>query len=260
METTTSTKPYYLLVIVLAFCGTGYAQGYEANPCKGAAPGLKVLLKGEFLQWTFVDHNCGSGGWLSALCTSMLSPDGIAPKKPDYSKLTYDEKADASQAYDLQNDSWTCMYASSNLTDRNTTTAWVEGVAGPGIGEFAIVPGVDVSQKVKIWNGLGKSDALYHQNNRLKKINVHIFRTAQIDAAQCGNIYKGLSKVATRRIELKDFNGYQDLPLPTFKIEKFKSERFGGQEVEYQYMVGVEIVEVYAGTKYQDTCISEISN
>ena len=62
-----------------------------------------------------------------------------------------------------------------------------------------------------------------------------------------------------KSITLKDLNNYQKIELPMYNVEKYFNKLMG-KEKEYKYFLGIEILSVYKGTKWDDTCISEIRN
>ena len=178
----------------------------------------------------------------------------------------------------------TCVYAPKNTVDGDPKTAWVEGVKGIGIGAEIIIPKpFNPNNPVKIWAGYGKSNNLFYANNRPKKIKVSVLKAREAgdwvdphDATGCSQLsFGGFKTVAFHTIDLQDVNGFQDLSLPSFRQEKYKdfppkyysmdwAERENHQEVEilwdYSYFLKLEILEVYKGNKYDDTCISEIAN
>jgi hypothetical protein len=118
-------------------------------------------------------------------------------------------------------------YKAENLIDGNNATAWAEGADGAGIGEW-IKFGFDTPRKVKaikILAGYAKTEAVYLNNNRVKKLKV-IFSDGEPQIA-----------------ELKDVNDFQRLLIDRDRPTKF---------------VKLEIMEVYKGRKFDDTCLSEI--
>ena len=192
----------------------------------------------------------------------------------------------------LKSSDQVCRYAPINTTDGDPRTAWAEGVKGSGIGAEIIIPKVlDVNKPVEIWAGYGKSEALFYANNRPKKVLVSILKARPwgdwIDAhdmSGCSWGYGDFQTVASSTIHLKDINGYQELRLPNFIVERYKdlpesyysmdgTDRYyyeesikgGGKPMEetfwdHAYFLKLEILEVYEGDKYNDTCISEIRN
>ena len=119
-------------------------------------------------------------------------------------------------------------YWPGNVIDNNPATAWVEGEKGNGIGEwidFAFFNPINLNT-IRIINGYAKSDALYAANNRVKKLKI--------------DFDDGTLLVA----ELKD--GTMEPQLIQISNQKVVER------------VRLTILEVYPGSQYHDTCISEI--
>lgn len=218
----------------------------ESFPCKEANPKLKNLFNGETLEILYV-HNCYGAG-LQAMSSSYLKAGGIAPKIIEYE----DEIPD-----DEEYVAWTCKYSMGNIGDDNPATTWVEGVEGYGIGEVLIVPCLDLNKPVKIWAGYGKSSNSFTTNSRPSVVRLIIIQAEVEGATQYGTIYKNLRMVSQSKVELKDLNDYQSLNIPYFKPDTYEKE---GQSWDYNYFLGLEILDIYKGSKWDDTCISEIRN
>lgn len=229
-------------------------QAYEPDDCGQANPELKQLLNGEGLEQMYFD-GCGPG-WTDALSTSFLKSSGKPPQKPIIPEPE-GELDDAWEDYRYQYDLWTCKYAAYNLSDGDTRTAWVEGVDGHGVCEFVMVPSIDLSRPIYIWNGYGKSENLYNYNSRVKAANIHVIKGGYAGATQCGTYYVDIEKVARFQVQLKDMNDYQLLDVQ--QLTEF-GEGGSMREEGMNYWLGLEILEVYPGTKWSDTCISEIKN
>lgn len=135
-------------------------------------------------------------------------------------------------------------YAVDMLKDDACQTAWVEGVNGDGIGEYlefeyrydiAYEQSAEYSCKYAdaflIANGYQKSETSFFENNRVKKLKMYIN-----GKAYCW-------------IKLKDEMGVQKLNLRFIKKLGKKTNTI---------KIKFEIAEVYKGTKYNDTAISEI--
>lgn len=221
---------------------------FESFPCKCCNTELKVLFQGEILKKLYV-HSC-TGAGLHELSSSFLMPSGTPPKVIE---------SDQGPPDDAEYVKWTCKYSVGSLTDNDPKTAWAEGVDGSGIGEVLIVPCLDLKKSVKIWAGYGKSDAAFAANNRPKSLRVVIVRAELNGATQYGSIYENLKVVSEKVVTLEDKNGYQNLSIPEYIAESYYSKIFESTS-EYKYFLGVEILDVYKGTKYDDTCISEITN
>lgn len=118
------------------------------------------------------------------------------------------------------------------IHDFSYKTSWVEGVEGDGIGEwieFYFKNSAPATAFV-ISNGYVKNRKLYLENNRAKKLKLYIN----------GEVYGFLN--------LKDICSEQRFEVSPIKFQKDKN-----------YVLRFEIIEVYKGTKYDDTVISEIN-
>ena len=119
-------------------------------------------------------------------------------------------------------------YDARNVIDGNPSTAWTEGAPDSGIGEKIFFKSSS-EQKVshlQIMNGYCKSEDLYMKNNRVKNIRIVFSDGTSID-----------------RSLTDEFANYDLIVLtePVFCNEFY-----------------IEITDVYKGTHYDDTCISEI--
>jgi hypothetical protein len=174
-------------------------------------------------------------------------------------------------------------YGGFNLFDRNPATAWVEGVDGDGIGQtFMIGVGKELKANIFILNGYQKSDDLFSQNNRIKALRLTLYVGFMIpgDVTEIYAMFHAVIFAKPVEIMLEDDFGTQQIPLPfditaaeafkekqmTVFLNDFKtrmdemqqsSEGFA-KEPEIQYFLKFEILDVYKGTKYDDTCISDI--
>lgn len=158
--------PVMLLAVQFAL-----AQGYEGQPCSSGSPVLKSLLQKKEIRGEVYINGCNPDR--GQLASSFLKASGKAPlrvKDPNFKPPSDWEESDGDYAYD----NWTCMYAGGSAVDGNKSTAWVEGVAGNGAGEALMVTQLDLSSKVEILAGFGKSATLFAANNKPKTINVHI--------------------------------------------------------------------------------------
>jgi len=119
------------------------------------------------------------------------------------------------------------FYKAENLVDHNYSTAWVEGVAGTGIGQNVTFTFYNDWQpkEFRIVNGYAKNEAIYQKNSRPKQLKLTF------------------SDGTTQIIDLKDILSEQVFGLNI-------SKKIG--------WVKIEITDVYKGTAYEDTCITEI--
>ncbi len=152
----------------------------------------------------------------------------VQVKRYGAAKAVYRSAANISVSSQLiENNRPSDAYRAAHLADGKDSTCWAEGADGPGIGEWAQF-GFDSPKTVKalkIIAGYPKTPAVFQANNRVKKIMI-VFSD-------------GESQTAT----LADQKDFQRV-----LIDRDKPTRF----------VKLVIMEVYKGTKYDDTCISEV--
>lgn len=224
-----------------------HAQGYEGNPCTSRAFPKELLTKKELAQQKIFVSDCDPDRGQAV--SSFLKASGKAPAKGAA------DDPDGDYAYDT----WTCMYAGGSAVDGNNATAWVEGAADNGKGELLVITRLDLSKKLEILSGFGKSQTLFVANNRPKTINIHVVRAKPQGGgqSQCGSYFEALKIMASSTVTLKDANQFQPLPIPLFKKETYS---YQGEAWDYHYWLMIELIDVYPGTKYKDTCISEVRN
>ncbi len=134
-------------------------------------------------------------------------------------------------------------YTAANAIDGNGNTAWCEGVAGDGAGEWIEVsypePKEDYCrlQGFAISTGYTKSSTTFTRNNRLAKIEFGYCGT--------GAEYETSSFTADH---------HHDRAM---HLVRLAGNEHG--EVPFAGCVRLTIVEVIRGSKHRDTCISEIA-
>lgn len=116
----------------------------------------------------------------------------------------------------------------TNVIDGTMEHAWSEGVDGDGIGESITLQmnGACRVSGFDIYAGYQKSSNAYYKNNRPAKIRIMFDQGGSIE------------------VDLADQMGKQTVTFAS--------------PVETT-LIGIEILDVYPGTDYHDTCISEIS-
>ncbi len=118
-------------------------------------------------------------------------------------------------------------YPPEQMVDYLPETAWMEGADGYGRGESVTIT-YDAKYHIngmEIYNGYHKSEELYYENGRPKKLLLEF---------DDGNAYT---------VTLDDVYGSREI-------------RFG--QSYYTKNVTITILDVYEGTKYEDTAISEV--
>jgi len=130
----------------------------------------------------------------------------------------------------LPTDRWG-QYQPWLATDGVHETAWAEGVAGPGVGEWILLtfPKTIEVHSIGLDVGFDRNADIFAKNNRLKKATVVFSNGEQIE------------------LTFSDIRGVQMIPLA----------RAPGANVETTF-VKVIIDEIYPGSKYDDTCLAEI--
>lgn len=170
-------------------------------------------------------------------------------------------------------------YSVRNLGDGNPKTCWAEGVKGNGIGEkiYLIVQGNP--RALNIINGYGKSPELYAKNGRIKAFKVWPLAAFNLpgDVTKVATRYRAKRCGLPKRVEVKDLQTRQTVSLGfdwraiTKRAGALAAEfdREFAKEIEerrarcedryYQKIVlCLEVAEVYPGTKFDDTCLSEL--
>jgi len=124
----------------------------------------------------------------------------------------------------------TQKYVAENCYDANFETAWVEGVSGYGLAEWielSAITSQDVGY-ISIANGYQKSFETYEENGKLAKYRVD-FSDGRYFIADAKYAFEPFSQ---EHIQLVD-------PIKTNTVR-------------------ITILDILPGTKYEDTCISEV--
>jgi hypothetical protein len=123
------------------------------------------------------------------------------------------------------------QYQSWMATDGALETSWVEGVAGPGIGEWIELrfPATIEVHSIRMDVGYDRDADIFAKNNRIKKVTLIFSNGEEVE------------------LGFADARGMQTIPLV----------RAPGPNIETTYVKAV-IEEVFPGSKYDDTCLAEI--
>lgn len=183
--------------------------------------------------------------------------------KPLWISYTADEisSSDMISRFGITNDQYTVKVSSeqrqhpaSNLSDMNLETAWVPSNKG-GIGDWVEFtfkkPTTDIAG-FGILNGYQKNEKTYLENNRVEEIKVEIKQTEREEYDdEWQEVYSGgcygtpkyeqvYFENLSHHLSFVDF--WDIVYSPEIPIEKIR----------------ITILKVSPGTKYNDTCISEI--
>ena len=158
-------------------------------------------------------------------------------------------------------------YPVKNLTDMNLATAWVPTGKG-GIGdwvEFDFKEKDTLDRLVSIFfvNGYHKDQASYEQNNRVKRLEVTItyYESSHYREGEVRSGFYNLPDAPYQSVNLMTIP-YQSVYLleePQYQGYEKNTSVFDINLEEFPVKrIRLTIVDIYKGTKYDDTCISEI--
>ncbi len=169
---------------------------------------------------------------MNPLRLALVSLCLAAPAQAEWKRLF----ADHAEASSFLKSSWNKFeenYHPSYVLDDDPKTAWVEGVAGDGVGQQLTIPvsalGSARAVKVVIFNGYQKSKALLLANGAPKSLTL---------ATVAGRLQTGSTTITLER----------KLGPQTFEVPMK-----GGLTA-----VTLTINTVHPGATYQDTCISDV--
>ena len=174
-----------------------------------------------------------------------------------------------------------------DITSRaETDTAWVEGADGDGIGEWVMIPvdeknyggalsqgyyGEKLKLSLTMHNGYQKNADLYKKNGRVKDARITVYAAAY-DLYECVKYYETFTRrirtryllwnpecVAEEEVTFSDEIDGKAAFLNTDRkdFEFFLPEKYMNKS--FKLFVKLEILGVYKGTKYSDTCISDLT-
>ena len=144
------------------------------------------------------------------------------------------------------------LYAASNLMDNDCRAAWVESKSDFGQKERIKIPCSGWITQLLIVNGFRKSEKTYYENNRVKRIALYLdgVKLGEMTFPDRPYCHVNMSNILDEG-ELLNLNG------DFFKENNGKSMSNAGAFWPEEN-IEIEILEVYSGTKYNDTCISDI--
>jgi len=152
----------------------------------------------------------------------------------------------------------TANYEAKNLADNDRNTSWCEGVKGYGIGERVTMSVLTLAKSglggviphfdsVLIVNGYAKDAALWKDNTRVKTLRLYVG----------GRHWCDLRLDDTIKPQTFTFPGL--LRIYPAGLGKFVQVKRWVSSEFFQTDLSFEIIEVYPGDKYDDTCITGIA-
>jgi hypothetical protein len=125
-------------------------------------------------------------------------------------------------------------YEAAKAHDLSFTGAWVEGVAGNGFGEwleYRFAAGSPRITEIKIYNGYVKNEKAWQENARVRTLKLYV------------------NDKPTALLKLEDSRAEQSFKLP---------EPWGRSPQQPEMVLRFEIIDVYRGSKHEDTALTEI--
>ncbi len=160
-----------------------------------------------------------------------VPPPAVSDSVAQVEHRLYSDKIEASSFLWGNTNRFQENYHPNYLMDGDPKSAWIEGVAGDGNGEWVVLHTSTIKKatklRLRLRNGYHKSKALYGKNARIKELKLRV-----------------LPGGTTQTMLLSDKMEWLEVQMP------LPGDDFEG--------VKLEIVSTYPGTKYEDTCISDV--
>ncbi|MEM6299347.1 MAG: discoidin domain-containing protein [Bacteroidota bacterium] len=150
-------------------------------------------------------------------------------------------------------------YQVENLFDGSPQTAWVEGAMGSGAGEWVEIEfkeGVFIAG-MTILNGYTKNENVFTANGKVKRFTAEVVNVVngQTHIQEYSLEYHQVDSL--RNYSFQDFSErgmYQTLDV---LFDAGNPDMLSPDELGSTTKIRFTITEVYAGSRYEDTCISE---
>jgi hypothetical protein len=177
--------------------------------------------------------------WLALAGVTLAAPGRARAEPPAAGARWKPLRSASASATSFLHNTWNRYqenYHPSYVLDENAATAWVEGADGTGNNQSITLPLSPLSSaralRLRVWNGYQKTKQLFARNAMPRRV-----RIAVLDQAG--------AEVTTREHELARVWGPQELIVEVPPKRGLSAVR-------------LTIVSVHPGTKYNDTCISDI--
>ncbi len=160
------------------------------------------------------------------------------------------------------------IFYDKNLINDQTDLPWATRKNG-GVGEEIMImfdrPDPFSNEKwvkgIKIINGFHRNKQLYDLNNRVKDIDLYLYKIIYDVRQDIGEVILGLFLIESNNIQLKDdYNLNNSFYFKTDLDKEHKENRFDKYVEDIsKYTIVFKIKSVYKGSKYNDLCISKIN-
>lgn len=158
------------------------------------------------------------------------------------------------------------QYGISNVFDQDLSTAYVEGNDdyGSETSLYFVLP--EHTDSISIFNGYGKNRERFKQNNRIRELVLSFYVGVHYEghATETALEYQIYPYPKTYPLALNDTFAFQkkNLAVSSDRLTHFKdsiSYLVKDKPVnDISYILKMNLKNVYKGTKWDDTCISEI--
>jgi len=232
---------------------------------------------------------------LKAAAILLLTSVSLLAAEP-YEVMLYEEETEwASSELTETIRGKSVTYSVLNAIDQDPSSCWVEAAEGNGIGEYIAFEVQDPVDSLLITNGFARSASLYEKNGRVKTFAVTPILAVTAPGLVTetdARLFFAYEASPAKTISLEDTRGEQTIGMPwsydaqeDFILESMESfaddfpqfsemisreyeKTYGDDESGYfydfmrmnyvLYCLKLEIVEVYPGSKYQDTCLTDV--
>ena len=210
--------------------------------------------------------------WVFCFTTAVLAADA-QQKKPSFREVFCEDRY--GQIFNVtsvlkeegQN------YSGENLFDGYAGSSWAEGAKGDGIGESLTLAVLENTDALAVINGYAASKALFRKNNRLKSILITIERGYSPEGyvTEKGGAFFLFPLTSSVELKIADHPRLQNFALPfdweSIRNEEQKTDELWAafaektghpQKAQVFYFLTLTIKEVYPGSVWTDTCLSEL--
>ena len=161
-------------------------------------------------------------------------------------------------------------YPAQNIFDGNLLTCWVgNSDKGDEISYLYLKLPELSDSNINIFPGYGKSENLFKQNARPKKLSFSFYVAVNPEGyvTEISTLYKAVKIPYTQIENVSDSFEIQSfkLNIPEQEISKYKKIVQSQYDTEFSttqsspcLILKIEILDIYNGNKYNDICISEI--
>jgi hypothetical protein len=233
---------------------------------------------------------------LPTLLTLLILPVGLAASDWQELSTKLEQSVWASSVFCEEIRGKQVCYTPERLFDGDSGTCWVEAGPGGGIGEWILFVINRPVEGLRMTNGFARSPELYQSNNRLKTVRLSfvVGFTAPGLVTELDYYLYFLTDLKETEVQLQDTMApqpvdfsiayqehrqmvwealdrfYDSYPFFMREIEKDLGlePNIGKEQLKQQQdlifeafgmsCLRLEILEVYPGERYDDTCLSEI--